>query len=91
MVGSEHAAASISDAAASATRELDASASKSHMPRHPRVVRTRACIVSTRTLKNHQIKTTIDFKVIPFGEVPYMSLVSAKNIKLTSMNQNLDN
>ena len=32
MVGSEHAAAaaSISDAAASATRELDASASKSH-------------------------------------------------------------
>ena len=30
MVGSEHAAASISDAAASATHELDASASKSH-------------------------------------------------------------
>ena len=30
MVGSEHAAASISDVAASATRELDASASKSN-------------------------------------------------------------
>ena len=30
MVGSEHATASISDAVASATRELDASASKSH-------------------------------------------------------------
>ena len=30
MVGSEHTAASISDAAALATRELDASASKSH-------------------------------------------------------------
>ena len=30
MVGSEHAAASISDATASATRELDASAFKSH-------------------------------------------------------------
>ena len=30
MVGSEHVAASISDAATSATRELDASASKSH-------------------------------------------------------------
>ena len=30
MVGSEHATASISDAVASATRELDASASKSN-------------------------------------------------------------
>ena len=70
MVGSEHAAASISDAAASATRELDASASN-RMPRHPRVDRHNGLhYFSPNFEKSPKKKTTIDFKVIPLGEVP---------------------
>ena len=50
-----------------------------------------ACIASARTLKNCHLILEQAFKVIPLGEVPYKSLVSAKNNKHTSLSQNLDN
>ena len=50
-----------------------------------------ACIVSTRTLKIFHLILEQAFKVIPLGKVSYKSLVSAKNNKHTSLNQNLDN
>ena len=52
---------------------------------------TVACISSARTLKNCHLILEQAFKVIPLGEVSYKSLVSAKNNKHTSLNQNLDN
>ena len=50
-----------------------------------------ACIVSAWTLKNYHLILEQAFKVIPLGKVFYKSLVSAKNNKHTSLNQNLDN
>ena len=50
-----------------------------------------ACIVSARTLKNCHLILEQVFKVIPLGNISYKSLVSAKNNKHTSLNQNLDN
>ena len=50
-----------------------------------------ACIVSARTLKNYHLILGQAFKVIPLGKVSYKSLVSSKNNKHTSLNQNLDN
>ena len=49
-----------------------------------------ACIFSTWTLKNYHLILEQAFKVIPLGEVSYKSLISAKNNKHTSLNQNLD-
>ena len=45
----------------------------------------------TRTLKIYHLNLAIAFKVIPPGKVPYKALVSVKNMKPTSLNQNLDN
>ena len=51
---------------------------------------TMGYMVSARTLKNCHLILGQAFKVIPLGEVSYKSLVSAKNNKHTSLNQNLD-
>ena len=51
---------------------------------------TMSCMVSARTLKNFHLILGQAFKVISLGEVSYKSLVSAKNNKHTSLNQNLD-
>ena len=50
-----------------------------------------ACIASVRTLQNCHLIMKKAFKVIPLGKVPYKGLVSVKNNKPTSLNQNLDN
>ena len=51
---------------------------------------TMTCMVTARTLKNYHLILRQAFKVIPLGEVSYKSLVSSKNNKHTSLNQNLD-
>ena len=48
-----------------------------------------ACIASARTLKNCHLIMEKAFKVIPLGKFPYKGLVSVKNNKHTSLNQNL--
>ena len=68
------------DDAALATRKLDAAASNSN-----------AAVSKGRLLKNCHLILEQAFKVIPLGKVSYKSLVSAKNNKHTSLNQNLDN
>ena len=50
-----------------------------------------ACIASARTLQNCHLIMEKDFKVILLGNVSYKSLVSVKNNKPTSLNQNVDN
>ena len=69
MVGSEHAATSILDAAASFTRELDAAASNSNTAASTRP-ETACAFLHARTLKNHHLILEKDFKVIPLEEVP---------------------
>ena len=49
---------------------------------HSQVYKTACPLDHARTLKNHQLILTIDFNVIPIGEVPYTSLVLRKNNKL---------
>ena len=61
------------------------------MPRHPKVDKCDCLHVSARTLQNYHLILEKDFKMIPLGKVPYKSLVSMKNNKPTSLNQNLDN
>ena len=46
---------------------------------------------STRTLQNYHLILEKVFKMIPFGNVSYKGLVSVKNMKPTSLNQNLGN
>ena len=61
------------------------------MPRHPKVDRRHCLHASARTLQNYHLMLEKYFKMIPLGKVPYKSLVSVKNNKPTSLNQNLDN
>ena len=56
-----------------------------------RLTDTLVGIASARTLKNGHLILEKSFKVIPLGKVSYKSLVSAKNNKHTSLNQNLGN
>ena len=46
---------------------------------------------STRTSQNYHLILKKDFKMISLEKVSYKGLVSVKNMKPTSLNQNLDN
>ena len=46
---------------------------------------------STRTFQNYYLILEKDFKMILLGKVSYKGLVLVKNMKPTSLNQNLDN
>ena len=61
------------------------------MPRHPKVDRRGGLHASARTLKNYHLILEKAFKMIPLGKVSYKGLVSVKNNKPTSLNQNLNN
>ena len=55
-----------------------------------RLTDTLVGIASARTLKNGHLILEKAFKVIPLGKVSYKGIVSVKNNKHTSLNQNLD-
>ena len=61
------------------------------MSRHPKVDRRSGLHASVRTLQNYHLIVEKVFKVIQLGKVSYKGLVSVKNNKYTSLNQNLDN
>ena len=61
------------------------------MPRHPKVDKRSDLHSLARTLQNCHLILEKAFKMIPLGKVFYKVLVSVKNNKHTSLNQNLDN
>ena len=75
-------AALIMDAAASNHPRGECCNIQNRMPRHSQVHKTVCPLDHAQTLKNHQLILTIDFNMIPNGEVPYTSLVLGKNNKL---------
>ena len=88
MLGTEHAMACKMDVAALATRKVDAEAFTFECRG---IQRFTDWLLACRTLKNYHLILKKAFKMIPLEKVPYKSLVSVKNNKPTSLNQNLDN
>ena len=76
------------DAAASSHPRGGCHGIHNRMSRHSQVHKTVCPLDHAQTLKNHQLILTIDFNVIPNGEVPYTSLVLGKNNKLKPQEQN---
>ena len=58
------------------------------MLQHAHVRKTAEPLNQIETLKNHHLIMTIDFKVIPTGELPNTSLVLRKNNKFEPKEQN---
>ena len=76
------------DAAASSNPRGACCSIHFRMLQHAQIHKTARPIDRPSTSKIHQIKTTIDFNVIPTEKVSYTSLVYKKNNKLEPQEQN---